>query len=188
MRLVWDIAEEWRDVVGAEDRYEVSNKGRVRSKSYVKHGRNVNGPFSFITKPKIMSIPVNQHGYPQVRLRLSDGTDRSVMVHRLVAEAFIPNPLNLPQVNHKDSARTNNNVGNLEWCTAQENVQHSYDYGLNSNAGEKHPRRVLTDEIVKHIRALKADGWRVVDIARRLGLKYHTVSKVVHGHNWSNVT
>jgi hypothetical protein len=187
MRLVWDIDEEWRDVVGAEDRYEVSDKGRVRSKSYVKSGRNIHGPFTYTTKSKLMAVRVNPDGYPQTNLRLSSGKDRSVTVHRLVAEAFIPNPNCLPQVNHKDSNRQNSVLENLEWCTAQEIVQHSYDYGLNSNAGEKHPRSVLTVDDVRKIRDLWQGGKSVINIARELNFKRSTVSKVVHGNNWSHV-
>lgn len=187
MNLVWDIEEEWRDVVGAESRYEVSDKGGVRSKSYIKNGRNVHGAFSYVTKPKALSQATTQDGYMQVKLRLSDGSDRSVSVHRLVAEAFIPNPDYRPQVNHKDSNRKNNTVENLEWCTAQENVKHSYEHGLNSNAGEKHPRSVLTAEEVMKIRELWQGGMSVINIGIKLNFKRSTVSKVVHGSNWSHV-
>lgn len=186
MRLVFDI-EEWRDVVGAEDRYQVSNFGKVKSKSYVKHGRNIHGPFSFTTKSAAMSTPLNAYGYPAINLRLSNGEDRPVAVHRLVAEAFIPNPNALPQVNHKDSDRANNCVSNLEWVSAQDNVKHGFESGFHTTAGEDHPRSVLNDEVVRRIRSMKAEGWRVTDIARSLNLKYHTVHKVAKGLNWSHV-
>jgi hypothetical protein len=186
MKLVWD-SEEWRDVVGAEDRYEVSNHGRVRSKSYTKHGRNVNGPFSFQTKPKLIAIATTADGYLAVRLRRSDGSDWSVTVHRLVAVAFLPPDHERLQVNHIDSCRTNNCVSNLEWSTASENVKHSYVSGFNSNAGERNHSSILTEEVVRKIRQMWNGGTSVINIAKEVGYKRSTVSKVVHGNNWKEV-
>lgn len=68
--------------------------------------------------------PYNAGGYLQVKL-INDRGSKSIKVHRLVAKAFIPNPLGLPEVNHKDKDKCNNNVLNLEWCTRQRNVEHS---------------------------------------------------------------
>jgi hypothetical protein len=74
----------------------------------------------------------NSCGYPSVKLMTERGR-KTVTVHRLVARAFIPNDDGLPQVNHKDGDKTNNSVGNLEWCTASQNTQHAYDHGLKEN-------------------------------------------------------
>lgn len=68
--------------------------------------------------------PVSNKGYLRVCLRKSDGTQRNASVHRLVAEAFIPNPEDLPEINHKDEDKTNNRVDNLEWCTPKENANY----------------------------------------------------------------
>ena len=67
----------------------------------------------------------NTHGYPYVALPKGDGKSKNMLVHRLVATAFIENPDNLPQVNHIDENKTNNDVTNLEWCTASQNMRHS---------------------------------------------------------------
>lgn len=181
------MIEEWRDVIGYESRYEVSSIGRVRSKSYLKHGRNRYGDISYFTMPKIIATPLNNDGYSSMCLSML-GVRTTAVVHRLVAQAFIPNPDNLPQVNHIDSNRANNRVENLEWVTNQQNVQHSYDSGSNSNKGEKHPRKVLTDDIVRQIREMWRHGLSVINIGKSLGFNRSTVSKVVHGDNWSHVT
>ena len=96
--------EEFRDVPGYEGLYEVSNKGRVRN---VETGK--------LLKPQKDDI-----GYLHVDL-CKNRIHKTTRIHRLVAKAFIPNPQNLPQINHKDEDKTNNVVSNLEWCTAQYN-------------------------------------------------------------------
>lgn len=96
--------EEWRDILGYEGLYKVSNLGMVYS----------------MKRKKIMKLSKTEKGYYKVYL-MKDGTGKHKKVHRLVAEAFIPNPNNLPQVNHKDEDKTNNIVTNLEWCTAEYN-------------------------------------------------------------------
>lgn len=179
--------EEWRDVVGFyADRYEISSKGNLRTKPYLKKTRNMGGPIAYWTK-SIVIKPANAEGYWQVVLS-KDKKRKTIKLHILVAQAFIPNPDNKPQVNHKDSLRSNNCVENLEWATAQENVQHSYDSGSNSNAGDLHPRRVMSEAIVREMRNLKALGKKIADIARHYGLKYHTVQKAISGKNWGHVT
>lgn len=104
--------EEWRDVVGAEGLYEVSNLGEVRN-AQTKH----------ILKTQ------DQHGYRRLNLRIN-GKDKHCAVHRLVAAAFIPNPENKPQVNHLDGVHDNNHVDNLEWVTPEENFRHAVDNDL----------------------------------------------------------
>lgn len=101
--------ENYKDIKDYEDLYEVSDTGLVRNK--------VSGK---ILKPGTDG----RKGYLQVDLH-KDGIRKTYRIHRLVANAFIPNPLNLPQVNHIDENKTNNNVENLEWCSAQYNTEYS---------------------------------------------------------------
>lgn len=104
--------EEWRSIQGYEGLYEVSSYGRVKS---LERYKSNNGGIQLL-KEKILRPHNTKKGYLTVQLR-----NKRFTVHRLVAQAFIPNPDNLPQVNHKDEDKTNNNVTNLEWCTAKYN-------------------------------------------------------------------
>lgn len=178
--------EVWKDVVGWEDRYEVSNLGNVKSKSYLKHTANMHGPISFMTKAKPLRPGLNGDGYYMVVLN-RDKVSTTKSVHRIVATAFLDNPDDLPIVNHKDSNRLNNASENLEWCTHQHNVQHSYDSGSNSNAGDLHPRKKLTEFIVVEMRAKYNAGATTAQLVAEYGFKYHTINKAVRGVNWSHV-
>lgn len=115
------MKEEWRDVVGYEGYYEVSNLGRIRSKERTiiyNNGKKVHRK-SIMKNPTISGSP-----YPRVGLQVN-GKLVMKMVHRLVAEAFVPNPDNLPIVNHKDEDKTNFQASNLEWCDNSYNVSYS---------------------------------------------------------------
>ena len=101
----------WKQIKDYENLYEISNTGLVRS---LRHG----------SKPFYLK-PINSHGYQSVHLCNKNHKRKNHSIHRLVAEHFIPNPKNLPQVNHKDGNKVNNDVNNLEWCSSKENINHS---------------------------------------------------------------
>lgn len=111
--------EVWKPVVGWEGLYEVSNTGRVRSLD--RQGVNEKGHGK--RNGKVLAPNYTKFGYIRVGLSIN-GKKTSYMVHRLVAEAFIPNPENLPFINHKDEIRNNNNAENLEWCTRLYNMRY----------------------------------------------------------------
>ena len=115
-KIMIDIIEEWRPVVGYEGLYEVSNIGRVRSLDRYVKGK---GKSYFLHKGRVLSPGIKTEGYLIVRLQR-----RMFYVHRLVTEAFLPNPDNLPEVNHKDEDKTNNRVENLEWCDHKYNMNY----------------------------------------------------------------
>lgn len=125
-KTMGNFYKEWKNIKGYETLYKVSNYGEIKAKRRViyKIIDDERQPI-FVTKEKIMS-PVNHgNGYLYITLIDEFGNRKNHYVHRLVAEAFIPNPNNLPQVNHRDYDRKNNKVTNLEWCSSLENIRHS---------------------------------------------------------------
>lgn len=125
--------EIWKDVIGYEGLYQVSDLGRVRSVDrYIKR----NDGIIQHRKGKIILQTKNLDGYMQVKL-CKDGKSRTVRVHRIIAESFIPNPDNLSDVNHIDCDRTNNIVLNLEWLSFKENIKHSHKKGHYKRYGER---------------------------------------------------
>ena len=110
------MIEEWRPIVGYEGLYEVSNTGQVRSLDRYDN-RNC------FRKGKVLSPGKNTKGYLFVILTCN-GKRKTINVHRLVTEAFLPNPDNLPEINHKDEDKTNNSVDNLEYCDRSYNINY----------------------------------------------------------------
>ena len=113
-------SEVWKDILGYEDVYEVSNFGRVRQKVDIFNTRQNKKDFKII-KPDINYV--QRSGYLRINL-YKNGKSKHHLVHRLVAEAFMPNPYNLPFVNHKDEDRSNPRLDNLEWCTQKYNANY----------------------------------------------------------------
>ena len=124
------MKEVWKPIPGYEGYYEVSNLGSIRSVSHVVSGPVNGGLRTYSTKSSILKQHVSKVGYIMVSLSKNSKV-KHFNLHRLIAKAFIPNPDNLPCVNHKDEDKTNNNVENLEWCS------HKYNANWGTN-----PKRV----------------------------------------------
>lgn len=140
------MKEIWKDIEGYEGFYQVSNLGRIKS---------IGGWCGAAKrKEKIRATSLTKDGYVKVRL-LYKGKDKTERVHRLVAQAFIPNTDNKDTVNHIDGNKQNNNVDNLEWVNRHEQMEHAYKMGLKqSRSGYNNSNSKLTKEQVEEIRKL----------------------------------
>ena len=134
--------EEWKAIQGYEGIYEVSNFGNVRSLPRFKRG---NFDSKVLIEGKTIKPVKNNRGYYIVQLSKNNKV-KNFSIHRLVAETFIPNPNNFPQVNHKDEDKSNNRVSNLEWMTLKRNI----------NYGTRNKRMALTKG--KNVKAFDDDG------------------------------
>lgn len=110
------MQEIWKDIKGYEKLYQISNYGNVRSLTHIRS----TGKGKCLQKGKTLKPGIQNVGYKFVVLS-KNGITKGYRVHRLVAEAFIPNPNNYKYINHKDENKLNNNVNNLEWCTLSYN-------------------------------------------------------------------
>lgn len=128
--------EVWKKLKFVHKKYYVSNFGRVKNIKYYKNG-----------EPTIMKTILNNCGYEKVRFRI-DGKNKEYSIHRLVAIAFIPNPENKPEVNHKNGVKTDNRVDNLEWNTRSENRLHCVDV-LGKNKGKEVNQYSLDGKFIK---------------------------------------
>ena len=139
------VKEEWKDVIGYEGLYQISNLGRVKS----------------IRKNIILRCSNTTTGYKKIELCVN-GKVKTFKVHRLVGFAFIPNPENKPNINHKDGNPINNYIENLEWCTQRENVIHGYATGLT-------PKQYIPKDIIEDM--YYSQRLSICKISKILGIK-----------------
>lgn len=128
--------EIWKPIKGFEGKYEVSSIGRVRSVPHMVENRYSER----MTKAKILALQKLRNGYLTVSLGRKH---KHALVHRLVAEAFLPEPLGKTDVNHKNLNKTDNRVENLEWSTRHENMQHAHDNGAFDHDKWRRPIRCV---------------------------------------------
>lgn len=140
-----DVLETWKAVVGYEGIYEASNQGRVRSLEH----KNTRGQ---VVRPIIRATKPNNRGYIQICLS-KDGRQEYKLLHRIVAEAFISNPLNLPQINHIDENKNNNNISNLEWCTNMYNRH--FGTGLERAMANRDHKEIARKTALKKLKPIK---------------------------------
>lgn len=170
------MEEIWKDIAGYEGRYEVSNFGRI--KSYVK--KKVFG--------KILS-PYLCGEYYAIRLFFAKNRIGKVFfIHKLMAQAFIPNPDNKPEVNHENGIKTDNWLWNFKWVTKSENIQHAYDTGLLTHVGpkgEKSPTAKLKSLQIEEIRKSILEGKSHREIAREFNTSSTNVSFIRNNKRWA---
>ena len=169
--------EEWKDVIGFEQYFMVSDHGRVWSKR----------------SNKVLSQGMSKTGYPVISTRLGGRKGKAICkkVHRWVAEAFIGVMEKGLYVNHKDGDKTNNHVSNLEWCTASENMKHAYESGLLTvKTWEENPHSKLNTESVRYIREnyrpySSTFGQRA--LARKFSVNKTTIERVIKNESYRSI-
>jgi len=181
--------ESWLDIVGYEGYYQVSNLGRVRSLDrgiYVNDER-YSKPRWVRRKGKILGNGVNGTGRRMVILCIL-GTRKNITVHRLVARHFLPNPNNLPVVNHINHDHVDNRASNLEWCTYSYNTQHAIAAGRMDHMYRQHKklRKISKGQAIR-AKGLLALGWGNSKVAKEIGISYNTVYHISAGHTWKHI-
>ena len=175
-------SEIWKDIAGFEGFYKVSDKGRIYSvERKDSRGQRCGGR---ILKPKH-----SRGGYLMVHL-YKNGKMKAKSVHRLVAEAFLPNPNGLPQVNHRDEVKDNNNVGNLEWCDSKYNINYGTLLERSAQAQSKKVRavNVKTGEVLtfNSTREAGRKGYDQSNVAKACKGAYNTGGENLYrGYQWS---
>lgn len=164
----------WKPVRIAGGRIEVSEDGQVRSlPSKTHHGQ-------------ILSQNVTTNGYWFLTNRLTGKKLKMILVHRIVAMEFVPNPDNLPQVNHKDGNKLNNHYTNLEWVTPSGNTKHAHDHNLiRVIHGEEHNwSKITKDQAQEIIDKYRTGKYSQRQLAKEYGLIQQSISLIVRGVNW----
>lgn len=157
--------------------YEISNLGRVKSLPKAQG-------FGF-KKETVLEGFLTRKGYHKVNLKV-DKKAKGTLVHRLVAMAFLPNPNNLPEVNHKNGIKTDNRIENLEWVTHSENMRHALENDLHAR-GEERKNSKLKDVDIPVIRSMRASGMKMHEISKHFNVARQTVNSVLNGTAWIHV-
>lgn len=175
--------EIWKDIKGFEGLYQVSNLGRVKS-FWAWRGANqrILNPYTDRGGYLWLSFSKNKKSYFQ-------------LIHRLVANAFIPNPKNKRTVNHKNGDKTDNRVENLEWCTQSENNFHAYKNGLQTpgklvkdQLGEKNLQAKLTKKQVLEIRKKHSLGiYTQKEIGEQYGVGISCINAIIKNRSWRHI-
>ena len=166
--------EVWKDVVGYEGLYQVSNFGNVKSL-----GNN------FTRKERFLKLSPQSKGYLTVVLQ-KNATRKMVLVHRLVAEHFIDNSESKPQVNHINGDKTDNRVENIEWVSHRENLDHAIKNNLTLK-GEENRNSKLKDSDVIKIHSLLQKGVTTKELSESYNVSYSTIDGIRTNTYWKHL-
>ena len=170
--------EIWKDIIGYEGLYQISNFGQLKSLS-----RKSNGEFGKIRKPEN-----NGRGYLSISLS-KNSKSKHFYIHRLVAKAFISNPQDKPEVNHKQGIKFDNIAIGLEWVTKKENIEHAVKIGLykiGNREGENNNNAKLTDVKAKKI-YYYSQLHSVKETYEKFNTTKNTVNQIKHKRTWKHL-
>jgi len=177
------MEEIWKDIEGWKNHYQISNLSRVRSLDFpMFHWRGGQS----IEKGRIMKLK-KDNGYLRIVLR-KNGEQKNLAIHRLVAQAFIQNPENKPEINHINGIKTDNRIENLEWCTQKENCEHAFKIGLRKGLkGDKNPYSKLNEKQVRVIKYCIKLGMNCHAIAKYFPVNRSAISRIKNNHLWPHI-
>lgn len=168
-----ELKEEWKDVIGYEDLYQISNFGRIKSIKY--------------EYDKILKTNLTNSGYLELTLHKNKKLKHKT-IHRLVAIHFVDNPENKKEVNHKDGNKLNNYAYNLEWNTPLENTKHSIETGLCKKNGEYNPMNKLTETEVMEIKnKYKTKKYTQENLANEYNISRTNISLIINNKRWKHL-
>ena len=186
-----------KDIPGYEGIYAITKDGKIwnhpREETGL-HGNKYNNRKTkciykkggYFLKGTIKSTPP----YPTVGLT-KNGICKYVRIHRLLAITFLPNPQNLPCINHKNGIKTDNRLANLEWCTVAQNNKHAHDNGLippkEGLKGMKNHKALVTDKQVIEMRKLRTKGMTLKILGTKYGISFRTVWDIVTYRHWKHL-
>lgn len=177
--------EIWKDVKGYEGVYQVSNLGNVKSLD-----REVNSRYGGKRKVEgvLLKFLPDKDNYSRVNLKKNQ-KGKTILVHRLVAAAFIDNKENKPQVNHINGIKNDNNVENIEWVTLSENRRHAYDTGLQNGInrrGEKNNFSKMTKKQVLEIRSTYKKGVVTYkELSAKFNISSGCIGSIIRKKSWA---
>lgn len=170
--------EIWKPIIETDGQYEISSFGRIKKLFHRRGGKK------YPCNPHKIFEGTNSRGYVATNIRYN-GKASPQMVHRLIAAAFIPNPKNLPFINHIDGVKSNNSISNLEWCTQKENNHHATRIGLVPRPkGKDVWCSKLTEEQVLEIFNSNESG---LVLAAKYGVRHSTIYGIKHKKKWKHL-
>ena len=190
LNYVNEQVEIWKDVVGYEGYYKVSSLGIVKGveRKFTQFNGLTKRYNTKTLSEKVMKPFEDKDGYLKIQLT-KDGVHNKFFVHRLVAIAFLPNPENKPEVNHKEGNKKDNRVEMLEWNTTSENQRHAIANKLYETArGEKSGQAKLKESEVREIHKL----WKSGEVSQQylsdmFGVAGSAISRIVNGVRWNHI-
>lgn len=180
------MEEIWRDIPLYDGQYQISSFGNFRS-VYRKISRGKGFIPKIIYKNHLYKL-FDCGGYLQVTAK-QNNVQKTIKIHKLVAEVFIPNPNHYPEINHKNGISTDNRIENLEWCNRQQNMRHAHKMGLmNMERGEERYNVKLTDEKVKEIKMLREKNKiSTRKLAKMFDISRSTILDILRERRWKHV-
>jgi hypothetical protein len=171
--------EIWKDIAGYEGYYQISNRGNV--KSLDRFVINSKG-FKRFYKGKVLSKILTNSGYFCVNLTIGKKRNQ-FFIHRLLGIYFIPNPKNLPEIDHLDAVKTNNDLHNLEWVTSEENTERAKNKGLMPKGVDNHKSKLTEIQVLD----IRSSNLRNIDLSKKYNVSKTLIGYIKKRKTWTHI-